>query len=153
MWVGTADSLVRIQNGVLRGFTTADGMAGNWVSSIYDDKRGSIWFSSPRGGLTRYREGRFTVYNSRAGLFNDAIFCVLGDGAGNLWMSSPRGIGRISRKDLDGFADGVRGNPRLRQRRRRKDRRMFRRLADKRNTGTRRANLVCDEEGGDNDRP
>ena len=106
MWVGTADSLVRIQNGVLRGFTTADGMAGNWVSSIYDDKRGSIWFSSPRGGLTRYREGRFTVYNSRAGLFNDAIFCVLGDGAGNLWMSSPRGIGRISRKDLDGFADG-----------------------------------------------
>ncbi len=106
LWVGTADSLVRIQNGVLKGFTTADGMAGNWVSSIYDDKRGNIWFSSPRGGLTRYRDGRFTVYNSRTGLFNDAIFCVLGDGAGNLWMSSPRGIGRISRKDLDDFADG-----------------------------------------------
>ncbi len=106
LWIGNADSLVRIQDGVAQSFTTKDGLAGNWVSSIYDDRRGSLWISSPQGGLTRYKEGRFTPISTAAGLFADEIYCVLGDENGGLWLSSPVGIGRVEQQELEDFADG-----------------------------------------------
>lgn len=106
MWIGTTDSLVKIQNEKITGFTTADGLAGNWVSSIFDDGRGSLWISSPQGGLTRYSGGRFTTINAKIGLFTDEIYCVLGDSYGGLWLSSPVGIGYVRRQELDDYAEG-----------------------------------------------
>jgi len=106
LWIGTTRGLVRIQNGESTFFTTSDGMAGMWNSSIYDDKKGSLWISSTKGGLTRYRNGKFTAYTTKSGLFTDEIFCVLGDDYGDLWLSSPRGIGRVKIKELDDYADG-----------------------------------------------
>jgi ligand-binding sensor domain-containing protein len=106
LWIGTSDSLLKVQDGKFKSFTTADGLAGNWVSSIYDDRHGSLWISSPQGGLTRYRDGKFTPYNTNAGLFSNEIYCVLADDEGDLWLSSPRGICRVSRKELDDYAEG-----------------------------------------------
>ncbi len=106
LWIGTGDSLVNIENGKSRSYTTADGLAGNWVSSMYDDRQGNLWISSPQGGLTRYRNGKFTAYNTKVGLFADEIYCVLGDNQGGLWLSSPSGIGYVQRQELDDFADG-----------------------------------------------
>ncbi len=106
MWMGTADWLSKIQSGTITNYTTADGLAGDWVSSIYDDQQGGLWFSSPQGGLTRYRNGKFTAYNAKVGLFCDEIYCVLRDDHGDLWLSSPKGIGYVSRKDLDDFEAG-----------------------------------------------
>lgn len=106
LWVGTTDSLVKIEGGVSVGFTKKDGLAGNWVSSIYDDKKGSLYFSSPQGGLTRYREGRFTAFNTAVGLFVDEIYCVIGDDVGGLWLSSPVGIGHVDRQELEDYAEG-----------------------------------------------
>jgi ligand-binding sensor domain-containing protein len=105
LWIGTADSLVRIDNGTSRHFTTQDGMAGNWVSSIFKDHKGILWISSPQGGLTRYFSGKFTAYNTNIGLFTDEIYSVLCDDAGDIWLSSPCGIGYIKRKELDDYAD------------------------------------------------
>ena len=105
LWVGAADSLMRIQEGKITSFTTADGLAGNWVSSISDDRQGSLWISSPQGGLTRYRNGKFTAFNTKVGLFTDEIYCVLADNQDDLWLSSPRGIGHVKRKDLDDYAE------------------------------------------------
>jgi ligand-binding sensor domain-containing protein len=106
LWVGTADSLVRIEDGHSTSFKKADGLAGNWVSSIFDDRKGSLWISSPQGGLTRYRNGTFTAYNTKVGLFTDEIYCVLCDDLMDIWLSSPRGIGYIKRQELDDYADG-----------------------------------------------
>ncbi len=106
LWIGSADSLMKVENGKITGYTTANGLAGNWTSSIYDDHHGNLWISSPQGGLTRYRNGKFTPCNSQAGLFTDAIFCVVGDKLGNLWLSSPRGIGEVSVRELNDYADG-----------------------------------------------
>ena len=106
LWIGTGDSLVRIENGKSASYTVADGLAGNWVSSIYDDREGSLWISSPQGGLTRFRNGKFTPYDTKIGLFADEIYCVLGDDQGGIWLSSPSGIGFVQRQELDDFAEG-----------------------------------------------
>ncbi len=104
LWVGAADSLVKIEGGKITGYTTADGLAGNWNSSFYDDHQGNLWISSPQGGLTRYHDGKFTAYNTSVGLFTNSIFCVVGDNDGGLWLSSPRGVGLVSLTELNDFA-------------------------------------------------
>ncbi|HTX17290.1 MAG TPA: two-component regulator propeller domain-containing protein [Bacteroidota bacterium] len=106
LWIGTSRGLVRIADGVAKTFGPNDGMADYWVSHIYDDERGSLWIASPHGGLTRFRNNKFTVYDSKVGLFTDEIYCVLSDGNGDLWLSSPRGIGHVARRDLDDFELG-----------------------------------------------
>ncbi len=106
LWIGMSDSLVKIENGRSTSYTSADGMAGNWVGSIYDDHEGSLWIGSPQGGLTRYRNGKFTPYNTKAGLFANEIYSVLGDDQGGLWLSSPNGIGYVQRQELNDFAEG-----------------------------------------------
>ncbi len=110
LWIGSADSLMRIQDGKITSYTTANGLAGNWTSSIYEDGNGDLWIGSTQGGLTRYRDGKFTAYNTKVGLFTNAVFCVVGDDRGGLWLSSPRGIGYLSIKDLDDFADRLSAN-------------------------------------------
>ena len=106
LWVGMGDSLVKVQDESIEGFTRKDGLAGNWVSSFCEDKEGNLWISSPQGGLTRYKNGIFTAYNTKIGLFSDEIFCVLADDLDGLWLSSASGIGHASREELDDFATG-----------------------------------------------
>jgi ligand-binding sensor domain-containing protein len=106
LWIGTTGGLMKIQNGVVTRYSAANGLAGNWVSSIYDDLHGGLWISSPQAGLTLYKGGKFLVYNTKVGLFTDEIYCVLGDTQGDLWLSTPRGIGRIRHNELDDFEAG-----------------------------------------------
>ncbi|HKX30516.1 MAG TPA: two-component regulator propeller domain-containing protein [Blastocatellia bacterium] len=105
-WIGSSRGLVRIEGGEARTFGTADGMADDWVSSIFDDRRGSLWVSSPRGGLTRYHNGKFKAYTTASGLPTNEIYTVLCDNLGNLWMGSPKGIININRQDLDDYDEG-----------------------------------------------
>jgi PAS domain S-box-containing protein len=106
LWIGTSRGLVRIENGESRVFGLQDGLGDDWISSIFDDQHGSLWVSSPRHGISLYRDGRFTSYSTSNGLFTDEINCVLGDAQGDLWLASPKGIGHVSRKSLDDFAAG-----------------------------------------------
>jgi len=109
LWIGMGDSLVRIQNGSVSGFTRKGGLAGNWVSSFSEDRDGILWISSPQGGLSRYKDGKFTAYNTNVGLFTDGIYCVLADDLDGLWLSSAMGIGYVKREELNDLASGRTG--------------------------------------------
>ncbi|MDQ3798440.1 MAG: histidine kinase, partial [Acidobacteriota bacterium] len=45
-------------------------------------------------------------YTTADGLFNNGAFRILEDSRGNFWISSNRGIYRVSRAELNDFADG-----------------------------------------------
>ena len=106
LWIGTTGGLVRIQNGDSTNFTPADGLADLWVSSIFDDRKGSLWIGSANGGVTRYRNGKFIAFNTKVGLFTNEIYSALVDDQGDLWLGSPRGIGRVHHQDLEDFEAG-----------------------------------------------
>ena len=105
-WIGTSNGLVKIQNGTAATFKESDGLAGHWVNSILDDRRGNLWFCSPSDGLTRYKDGKFTPFTIKDGLFTNEFYCVLCDDQGDLWLSTPRGIGYLKRKDIDDYQAG-----------------------------------------------
>lgn len=106
LWIGTTHGLALFENGKFRSYTSHDGLSSNVVLAIHDDSDGAIWIGTNGGGLDRFKNGQFTTYTIRNGLFDDAVFRVLEDDAGNLWMSSDRGVFRVSKQQLNDFADG-----------------------------------------------
>jgi signal transduction histidine kinase/ligand-binding sensor domain-containing protein/ActR/RegA family two-component response regulator len=107
LWIATSNGgVARMSQGRFTTVTTKDGLSSNVVRSLYADDQGSVWIGTIGGGLNRLKNGRITVYKTGNGLFDDVIWLILEDGQGNLWMSSSRGIFRVSKQDLNDFADG-----------------------------------------------
>ncbi len=109
LWAGTQDGgLNRIAGGTVTSFTKAHGgLASDLILALHQDSAGALWVGTSGGGLSRYKAGRWTTITTREGLFDDSVFAILEDGNGFLWMSSNKGISRVSRQQLDDFAEGL----------------------------------------------
>jgi signal transduction histidine kinase/ligand-binding sensor domain-containing protein len=106
IWLGGSGGLTRIHNGQFTRWTEREGLPSDNIRAIYEDADGVIWIGTYDGGLGRFKDGKFTRYRERDGLFNNGVFQILEDGRGNLWMSSNRGIYRVSKQELNVFAEG-----------------------------------------------
>ncbi len=87
-------------------FTEKDGLAGNFIRSIYEDSDGILWIGTYDSGLSRLKDGKFTNFYTSNGMFSNGVFAILEDNRGNFWMSSNQGIYRVSKQELNDFADG-----------------------------------------------
>ncbi len=106
LWIGTYAGIAKIENGEITAFTEQDGLAGNRVRSLYEDETGTLWIGTYESGLSRFKNGKFTVFRKENGLFSDGVFQILEDARRNFWMSSNQGIYRVTRAQLEDFADG-----------------------------------------------
>jgi signal transduction histidine kinase/ligand-binding sensor domain-containing protein len=106
LWIGGYGGLTRLHGSQFTQWTERDGLPSNSIRSLYEDPDGVLWIGTYDGGLGRLKNGKFTRYTENNGLFNNGVFQILEDGRGNLWMSSNRGIYRVSKRDLNAFADG-----------------------------------------------
>jgi signal transduction histidine kinase/CheY-like chemotaxis protein/ligand-binding sensor domain-containing protein len=107
LWFGTTQGLLRAAPG--------DHPAASWqagvafpVTTIADDGKEGLWLGGRAPGLfrLRFRDGRVTRYTQAGGLFDDTPSAVLSDDQGYVWISAESGIYRVSREDMDAFADG-----------------------------------------------
>lgn len=106
LWVGTYGGLSHLKDGRFVSYTQRDGLPSDRVRSLYLDSDGVLWIGTYDGGLGRLKDNTFTRYSTRAGLFDDGVFQILDDDRGNLWMSSNRGVYRVSKHQLNDFAEG-----------------------------------------------
>jgi PAS domain S-box-containing protein len=106
LWMGTNGGLARWKDGRFTLYTTKDGLSNDSVYAIHEDAEGTLWIGTYGAGLNRFKDGRFTAYTTKDGLFDDVVFQILEDDLGNLWMSCNRGVFRVSRKELNDFAQG-----------------------------------------------
>ena len=106
LWIGTDVGLTKYRDGVFTNYGEKDGLDGNFVRSIYEDASGTMWFGTYDRGLFRLKDGKFTHYTTKDGLFDNGAFQILEDSQGIFWMSCNLGIYRVSKKDLDDFAEG-----------------------------------------------
>ena len=109
LWIGTYGGLSRLDNGQLTSWTESDGLPSRSIRALYEDADGTLWIGTYDGGLARFKDGKFTRYTTKTGLPNDGAFQILEDDSRNFWISSNRGIYRVSRDELNEFADGRRG--------------------------------------------
>lgn len=106
LWIGTYGGLTLIENNQLTSWTEADGLPSRTIRSLYEDADGTLWIGTYDGGVARFKEGKFTRYDVRIGLYNDGAFQILEDDNNHFWISSNRGIYRVSKVELNAFADG-----------------------------------------------
>lgn len=111
--IGTKNGLVLMQNNddensisILQTYNETNGLAGNHIRSIYEDADGILWIGTYDSGLSRLKDGKFTNFNTSNGMFSNGVFAILEDDRGFFWMSSNQGIYRVSKQELNDFADG-----------------------------------------------
>lgn len=108
LWIGTeGKGLAHYRDGDVTFLTTDHGLPVDYVTSLYEDAHGALWIGTDGGGLVRYAGGRFAVIDTRGGLFDDVVFSILEDDFGFLWMSCNKGIFRVSKEELNAFANGT----------------------------------------------
>src|SRR5207253_10401178 len=66
----------------------------------------SLWFGTYGNGLNRLKDGKFIRYTTKDGLLDHVVSQILEDDRGNFWITGNKGIYRLSKKELDDFAEG-----------------------------------------------
>jgi len=81
-------------------FDMADGLVGNEISSILEDRRGNLWIGTGRrvlmggNGVSRYDGESFTTFTTANGLASNEVETILEDRRGNLWFATSSGVSR-----------------------------------------------------------
>lgn len=70
--------------GALKIYDVRDGLASNWISTIQEDEKGSIWIGTWGGGLSRINSGDILTIDKSKGLSDNHIRCIKEDREGNM---------------------------------------------------------------------
>ncbi|UCH95509.1 MAG: SpoIIE family protein phosphatase [Candidatus Aminicenantes bacterium] len=116
LWIGSTEKgVVRLQGGLLTNesqgalcthYSVRNGLTNNFVLCFYENQDGSLWIGTYGGGLNCFKDGKFVSCTTKDGLLCDEVYQVLEDNEEHLWMSSNKGILRVSKKELNDFANG-----------------------------------------------
>lgn len=122
IWAASmGNGIIRIdKNGSVKRYKNKPGdpksLSSNSVSSIMQDSKGQVWFSTDRGGICRFNpaDESFTRYSIEEGLPDDVAYKILEDQKGNLWFGTNRGLVYLNPNngDIKVFTvkDGLCGN-------------------------------------------
>ena len=93
LWIGTlGEGLQHVHNGRADGFTRADGLSGDRVEALFEDREGNIWVGTNEG-LDRFRELAVTVRSGKDGMPTEAL-SVLNARDGSVWIGTATGLSR-----------------------------------------------------------
>jgi signal transduction histidine kinase/streptogramin lyase len=110
LWVGYYQGGITAAAGnSTRFYDAAQGLAPGAVQAIYEDRRGTVWVGT-RGGLSRFRRGRWTTWTAKQGLPEGGIQGIVEDNRGGLWLMTSSGILMLSLAALSNAPDGSPGN-------------------------------------------
>ncbi len=88
LWVGTQnDGVYRICGGVADHYSVSDGLSGNGVGSLFEDREGNIWVETD-GGLDMFRDTALISYTTRQGVSDRDFHSVMALRNGAVWVGT-----------------------------------------------------------------
>jgi ligand-binding sensor domain-containing protein/signal transduction histidine kinase len=93
LWLATAEGVVRfdgVRFTTFDPFNTNEIKSGN-IMSLLVTRAGALWIGTHGGGVTRYQDGRFTLYSTNEGLSDTHARSLFEDHAGNVWVGTDGG--------------------------------------------------------------
>ncbi len=86
IWFSNWNGAYRYDGNSFTNFTKKDGLSGDMVARITEDKKGNLWFGGD--GLSRYDGKSFTRFTTEDGLINNSIWSILESRNGNIWVGT-----------------------------------------------------------------
>jgi ligand-binding sensor domain-containing protein/signal transduction histidine kinase len=107
LWIGTHDrGIVHLHQGRAEVFGPSDGLSGESVNSIFEDREGNIWVATI-SGLDRFRDFAVVSLDENEGLSSSIIASVLASADGSVWLATPRGLNRWHDGQLTTYGNGL----------------------------------------------
>jgi signal transduction histidine kinase/ligand-binding sensor domain-containing protein len=90
LWIGSSDvGLVRLHEGAIRRFSSADGLPSNSVHCLAPARNGDVWVCTSQG-IARIAGDKVTAYGARQGLPAGTILAAAEAPDGTLWIAGER---------------------------------------------------------------
>jgi signal transduction histidine kinase len=111
LWVGTSSGLNLLHQGRWKNFTSADGLADDFIRSLLPSRDGSLWIGTQHG-LSNLHDGHVKTFTTAQGLGSNLIGPMLEVPNGDLWIGTFGGLSRLHAGVFRNFtvADGLPGN-------------------------------------------
>jgi ligand-binding sensor domain-containing protein len=94
LWARTThQGLVHIHQGRIDVFAQPEGLSGNDVSDIFEDREGNIWVAN-FNGLDRFSDSAVATYSAVQGLSSARVVSVLATRDGSIWLRTFDGLNR-----------------------------------------------------------
>ena len=88
LWVGTLNQgIYRIQGNKVDHFRSSDGLSGDAVTGLFQDREGNIWIATSRG-IDNFHDLRVASFSTRQGLSADQVNSVLASRDGTVWIGN-----------------------------------------------------------------
>ena len=88
LWVGTLNQgIYRIQGNKVDHFRSSDGLSGDAVTRVFQDREGSIWIATT-SGIDNLHDLRVATLSTRQGLSADQVNSVLASRDGTVWIGN-----------------------------------------------------------------
>ncbi len=92
LWVGTFGlGLAKISGGTTTLMTKESGLSHNYVTSLYEDKEGTLWVGSYQG-VTKLNGTTARYITEKEGLSAAHVYSISADEKGRIWMSTKNGL-------------------------------------------------------------
>jgi|HubBroStandDraft_5_1064220.scaffolds.fasta_scaffold00553_13 signal transduction histidine kinase/ligand-binding sensor domain-containing protein len=89
LWVGTVtQGIYRIRGETIEQFRSVDGLSGDFVRGILEDREGTLWVATNRG-LDAFHDRGVVTLSTREGLGLDQVNSVSAAGDGAVWVGGP----------------------------------------------------------------
>ncbi len=101
LWVGTSVGVIEVDLATLNmrnNFTRDNGMANEYVFSIFVDSRGEKWFGTNGGGVSRYDGSKWKTYFPMHGLADYWVYSFTEQRAGTMWVGTWAGLSALDVK-------------------------------------------------------
>ena len=96
LWIGTLDrGLIHVHRGKTDVFSKSDGLSGDLIYSLFEDREGNVWVAT-NGGLDRFRDLSVSTISVKQGLSTDNAWSVLAARNGTVWVGTGDGLNKWS---------------------------------------------------------
>ncbi len=95
LWVGTGAGLARFDGVRFRKFGLQDGLHSVWITALAEDWEGALWAGTSGGGVSRWKNGRFTSFGVAEGFPSGGdVIALAAERNGPVWIGTARGLVR-----------------------------------------------------------
>src|SRR5262249_17328912 len=96
LWVGTeSKGLYHVHDGHADHYERSDGLSGNYILSLYEDREGNLWVVTGQG-IDMFHDTSVVTFSTTEGLVGSAVNSVLASHHGAaVWVGTEEGLNVI----------------------------------------------------------